>query len=718
MIKLTARTFCLALYFIALSAGASLAQELQVTIKADKAQYFITEPVIVTVEIRNIGNEAYTYSNRTYDRSGRLDEYLPIATTQSGEKVEDPLAWRRFSIAGGLSSAAKLLPGQSMFRKLPINEWCLFKTPGRYEVYVQYNERQTDSIAIDLIAEPDATRAERRRKLIGKLHAASAETRVEAVHELGYLADAEALKPLIDALGDEGDNVSFYAVFSLMRNPELRAEMVDQLKGMLRQPDYPINGGTIYTLNVAGEKLGDDAIAALLKKKNAKAIGRSAMTLFSLSKAAALPYLPLALKDQNAAVRKGALSILTHSPDPLFKPLLKNLLTDAGYETRHAAAGALLLVNDLSGLPVLLKDSQSVDTNTARSAIQALADTVDDGTLAQLITQSKNVNAETLWHLLGALATVAKGSIRPELYRILDTYRDVHAAYVAYIRQAVFTLLAELGPEPDVELIRKELQLDHEYHRAAILATLSKYRGPAVLALVGDALDDASPAMQTAAIELASRIGDEQFIPRLELVLKTSNASIMRSAAGRALTMITAGAFDWRKAGDGPDTPTAQQLYDNILTAWYEWRDANLANFSTLRAKKELIAANTPLLQPGVESDMLFASVSFLLDSHDESAAQTAKAFLHSKVCEDNFPLEGARLLVRARDSYGIEVAIRMLERGDMGNSAYTERLLARTTGTSFGRVAFVSDAERVQAIGQQWRAWWTANADSFKFDR
>jgi HEAT repeats len=301
---------------------------------------------------------------------------------------------------------------------------------------------------------------------------------------------------------------------------------------------------------------------------------------------------------------------------------------------------------------------------------------------------------------------------------VLDRYNDVKKAYVAYIRQSVFAILPEIDPEPNLALIRNELKLDHEHHRAAIVGTLSQYRGSTVIDLVVEALDDTSPAVQNAALDVLSKIADEKIIPRIELLLGASEDNNVRQAALRALSAITVGAFDWMKASDYSfyDRSNEQRRIEKALLAWREWREANLDGFSSLRARKELVSANTPDLQQGVSADLLLPAARCLLESGDESGVQIAKAFLKS--CADSYSLEVVRMMIRARDPLGIELAIKLFERGDSGGGTYAERLLARATGVSMGRLVFGASEEKAKEIGRKWREWWEANREGFKFDR
>ena len=90
--------------------------------------------------ITNTGLADYKFTDRNYDRSGRMWEYRLTATTATGAKVPDPRRQFRPGMMGGLGQARSLLPGQSFTKTIALNLWALIEAPGRYEVVGDYGE--------------------------------------------------------------------------------------------------------------------------------------------------------------------------------------------------------------------------------------------------------------------------------------------------------------------------------------------------------------------------------------------------------------------------------------------------------------------------------------------------------------------------------------------------------------------------------------------------
>jgi hypothetical protein len=93
----------------------------------------------IEFRITNRGTNDYRYEDRTYDRSGRMNEYKLVATNSAGEAVLDPRAnAKTFWMGGGLFQYATLKPDASFTKVIPLNRWALIKESGRYEVVGNY----------------------------------------------------------------------------------------------------------------------------------------------------------------------------------------------------------------------------------------------------------------------------------------------------------------------------------------------------------------------------------------------------------------------------------------------------------------------------------------------------------------------------------------------------------------------------------------------------
>ena len=97
------------------------------------------DEIPITFTIRNDGDSPYTYFDRNYDRSGRMDEYALAATDSRGVAVPDPRAALDGPFfGGGLGNDRILAPGESFSKTILLNDWALVTKPGTYHVMGTY----------------------------------------------------------------------------------------------------------------------------------------------------------------------------------------------------------------------------------------------------------------------------------------------------------------------------------------------------------------------------------------------------------------------------------------------------------------------------------------------------------------------------------------------------------------------------------------------------
>ena len=112
---------------------------LALTIRCTNEVVKAGDEIDIEFRITNTGTNDYKYEDRTYDRSGRMNEYKLVATNSSGRAVPDPRASDKgFWFGGGLFQNATLKPGESFTKMIPLNRWALVKESGRYEVTGAY----------------------------------------------------------------------------------------------------------------------------------------------------------------------------------------------------------------------------------------------------------------------------------------------------------------------------------------------------------------------------------------------------------------------------------------------------------------------------------------------------------------------------------------------------------------------------------------------------
>ena len=146
------RTIVLAILLLNIEAHVFAVQNvehpLDLTISAIRADLKQGDEIQILFKITNKGRTPYKYDDRSYDRSGRLEEYSLIAHRHDGSPVPDPRADHDPGLSGGLSGGIKeIAPAESFEKTVPLNLWALVNHPGRYTVVGTYRYSLPDQTA-------------------------------------------------------------------------------------------------------------------------------------------------------------------------------------------------------------------------------------------------------------------------------------------------------------------------------------------------------------------------------------------------------------------------------------------------------------------------------------------------------------------------------------------------------------------------------------------
>ncbi len=88
--------------------------QLRVEIRSGQHVVRAGDEIPITFLITNVGTTSYEYTDRTYDRSGRMGEYQLRAHNERGAPVPDPRTLSGLEqgyIGGGRSTVSVLQPG-------------------------------------------------------------------------------------------------------------------------------------------------------------------------------------------------------------------------------------------------------------------------------------------------------------------------------------------------------------------------------------------------------------------------------------------------------------------------------------------------------------------------------------------------------------------------------------------------------------------------------
>ena len=212
----------------------SLAPILSLSIRCTNDVVKAGDEIPIEFRITNRGWNDYKYEDRTYDRSGRMNEYKLVATNSAGEAVPDPRAKDKgFRMRGGGFQYAILKPGQSFTKIIPLNRWALVKEAGRYEVLGTYISSSYGTNYVTVISDPISLTVQPRTpqemdayigdltnqleaKLTGNLNPVANESRPpdpainELVTKLMFTCSPKIVPSLLKSASDYGSGGGFW----------------------------------------------------------------------------------------------------------------------------------------------------------------------------------------------------------------------------------------------------------------------------------------------------------------------------------------------------------------------------------------------------------------------------------------------------------------------------------------------------------------------------
>jgi len=182
----------------------------------------VGDEIPVEFIISNHGTADYKYTDRNYDRGGRMGEYKLVAKTVSGENVPDPRLHFKPGMMGGLGQPLLLHPGKSFSKNIALNLWALLKEPRRYEVKGIYGNdiyghdpeySTSDPISITVLPRTKAEMHDYIQGLTNNVGPAGMSE--DLVRKLMYTCSPEIVPILLKVMGTEGGNAKFWATAAL-----------------------------------------------------------------------------------------------------------------------------------------------------------------------------------------------------------------------------------------------------------------------------------------------------------------------------------------------------------------------------------------------------------------------------------------------------------------------------------------------------------------------
>jgi hypothetical protein len=216
-------TSLLPLLCIAIFAGvprevSSQAPQLALQIRSDQDNLRAGDEILISFVITNVGTTSYKFTDRNYDRSGRMGEYRLRAYDERGTPVPDPRTLSRVPqgyIGGGLGTVSELQPGQRFSKTIALNLWAVVVEPGLYTLrgtYATENGRSVESppLLVRVLPRGDTEMADYIEELATQLKdARDPDKRTRLVRRLMYTADRRAVMPLLE-LSQQDNNTAFW----------------------------------------------------------------------------------------------------------------------------------------------------------------------------------------------------------------------------------------------------------------------------------------------------------------------------------------------------------------------------------------------------------------------------------------------------------------------------------------------------------------------------
>jgi hypothetical protein len=334
-----------------------------------------------------------------------------LVRTEAGQSLTDP---REASLSEDLHElrTSRLTVGQDGVLQVEgdLEDWAVFREPGRYQVVVTHEvagappiRSQPMLVVVERRSAPELTKQYQRVAL--RARDTNARTRADAMRELGYLGNPDALPILVGALYDDDAMVARWAAASLSRLPDRLA-----VRAALRtaRQDRGLSGPLVAALFRAGERVvglgadvtaGAGANAARERRRSVEAAGVIGRLGPDACAGQMLPVVRQAVGDRDESVvhaafealagwhdagsrdalqshvapgptLERAVSSLARRRDPESRAFLRDTLRSRDVALRMAAARALWHAGDRSGRGVFIAVLRARDA-AAKQALMA-----------------------------------------------------------------------------------------------------------------------------------------------------------------------------------------------------------------------------------------------------------------------------------------------------------------------------------------------------------
>lgn len=138
------------LILICTTLKASEKHNIKLEIRSLNSYIKLGDPVPIEFTITNVGEKDYEYTNRNYDRSGRMPEYRLEAFHAKGLKLDDPRESIKWLYMGGLGAQSNIKPKEYYTKVIDLNRWVLIEKSGVYKIVGDYKGVKSEFIKIKI----------------------------------------------------------------------------------------------------------------------------------------------------------------------------------------------------------------------------------------------------------------------------------------------------------------------------------------------------------------------------------------------------------------------------------------------------------------------------------------------------------------------------------------------------------------------------------------
>lgn len=296
------------------------------------------------------------------------------------------------------------------------------------------------------------------------------------------------------------------------------------------------------------EMAGEDvtkAFAAALGKLDAGAKVLVLTALGDRGDKAASPAVAAALKDDDAKVRAAAIRALGSVGDATSVPALAKAVGAADAGERAAAASALRRIAGDHVDAAISQEMMKAPAKAKVELIRALADRKAASTTLDMLKAAQDKDGSVRGEAVKALGQMGDPNSLPQMVQLLlkadANEQSAWAASIAMVARRVKDEAKRVAP------ILSALKSADTKAKAALLMALGRIGSGKALSVLKDALKDAAPEVQEAAVRALSNWPDEGAAPELLNVAKTHKELKIQVLALRGFVNVVSKVSDQNK---------------------------------------------------------------------------------------------------------------------------------------------------------------------------